>query len=167
MVSVVAVPEHVRRLRSQVGTDLLLLPSVSVLVRDGTRLLLVRHSGFDGQWGVVGGAVEVRESPAEAAVREAAEEIGVEVELVALVGVLGGPDYEVTYPNGDRAAYVTAVYTARIPRGSPVADGDEVTEAVWFEPAELGALALSRFARALLTATGFLDPGGPGATPQP
>jgi hypothetical protein len=87
-VSVVAVPEHVRRLRSRVGNDLLLLPSVSVLVIDGTRLLLVRHSGLGGQWGVVGGAVEVGESPADAAIREAAEEIGVEVELVQLVGVL-------------------------------------------------------------------------------
>ena len=173
--SVVAVPEHVRRLRSRVGHDLLLLPSVSVLVLDGTRLLLVRHSGLGGTWGVVGGAVEVGESPAAAAVREAAEEIGVDVELVELVGVLGGPDFEVTYPNGDRAAYVTAVYTARISGGSPVADGDEVSEAVWFELAEVGGIELSRFARALLTATGFLDPGGPGSsgraqvpgTPQP
>jgi len=75
-VSVVAVPEHVQRLRSSVGHDLLLLPSVSVLILDGTRLLLVRHAGLGAQWGVVGGAVEVGESPAEAAVREAAEEIG-------------------------------------------------------------------------------------------
>jgi ADP-ribose pyrophosphatase YjhB (NUDIX family) len=164
-VSVVAVPEHVRRLRTRVGHDLLLLPSVSVLVLDGTRLLLVRHRGPAGQWGVVGGAVEVGESPAEAAIREAREEIGVEIELVKLVCVLGGPDYEVTYPNGDRVAYVTAVYTARISRGTPVADGDEVSEALWFERTGLGGLTLSRFARALLTATGFLDPGGRGSGP--
>jgi ADP-ribose pyrophosphatase YjhB (NUDIX family) len=155
-VTVVAVPEHVRRLRASVGHDLLLLPSVSVLIVDGTRLLLVRHSGLDGRWGVVGGAVEVGESPAEAAVREAGEEIGVEVQLVRLIGVLGGSDYEVTYPNGDRAAYVTAVYTARISNGTPVADGDEVSDAVWFELAELGGLPLSPLARALLTTTGYL-----------
>jgi ADP-ribose pyrophosphatase YjhB (NUDIX family) len=165
--SVVAVPEHVRRLRSSVGHDLLLLPSVSVLILDGTRLLLVRHAGLGGQWGVVGGAVEVGESPAEAAVREAAEEIGVAVQLIRLIGVLGGPDYEVTYPNGDRAAYVAAVYTARISRGTPVADGDEVSDAVWFEPAELGGLPLSRLTRALLTSTGYLDPGGPRGAPLP
>jgi ADP-ribose pyrophosphatase YjhB (NUDIX family) len=117
---------------------------------------------------VVGGAVEVGESPpAEAAVREVGEEIGVDVELIRLVGVLGGPDYEVTYPNGDRAAYVTAVYTARISSGTPVADGDEVSEAVWSELAEVDGLALSRFARALLTATGYLDPGGRGSAKRP
>jgi ADP-ribose pyrophosphatase YjhB (NUDIX family) len=166
-VSIVAVPEHIRRLRSSVGHDLLLLPSVSVLILDGTRLLLVRHTGFGGEWGVVGGAVEVGESPAEAAVREAGEEIGAEVQLVRLIDVLGGPDYEVTYPNGDRAAYVTAVYTARISHGTPVADGDEVNDADWFDLAEVGGLALSRFTRALLTATGYLDPGGPSSAPVP
>jgi hypothetical protein len=29
--------------------------------------------------------------------------------LVQLLDVLGGPDYQVTYPNGDHTAYVTAV----------------------------------------------------------
>jgi hypothetical protein len=36
-----------------------------------------------------------------------------------LLDVLGGPEYEVSYPNGDRAAYVTAVYEGRIVSGSP------------------------------------------------
>jgi hypothetical protein len=42
----------------------------------------------------------------------------------------------------------------------PVADGDEVSEASWFELAEVGDLPLSLFARALLTATGFAGPAG-------
>jgi 8-oxo-dGTP pyrophosphatase MutT (NUDIX family) len=56
---------------------------------------------------------KVGESPAEAAVRETREEIGVEVRLMRVLDVLGGPDYEVSYPNGDRTAYVTTVY--RVP----------------------------------------------------
>ena len=63
--------------------------------------------------------MELGESPAETAIREAREEIGAEVRLKRLLGVLGGPDYEVTYPNGDRAAYVTAVYEAEIIDGVP------------------------------------------------
>jgi hypothetical protein len=59
---------------------------------------------------------------------------------VRRAGVLGGPDYEVTYPNGDRVAYVTAVYEARIVDGMPTAGDRE----------------LSRFARALLRDTGRL-----------
>ena len=96
---------HIARLRAAVGHDLLLLPSVSVLPIDQAgRLLLVRHAGHHDGWAGLGGAVEVGESPAEAAVREAREEIGVGIRLVRLVDVLGGPDYEVRYPNGDRAA---------------------------------------------------------------
>ena len=96
------------------------------------------------------------ESSAEAAVREAREEIGVDVRLVRLLDVLGGPDYEVSYPNGDRAAYVTAVYEARITEGSPAVSDGELSELAWFAPDELPGLTLSRFARALLHATGRL-----------
>ena len=153
----VGISAHVARLRAAVGHDLLLLPSSSVLPMDETgRVLLVRHAGHHDGWAVLGGAVEIGESPAEAAIREAREEIGVEVQLTRLLGVLGGPDYEVTYPNGDRTAYVTAAYEARIIDGTPVADHDELSDVAWFTREELSAVPLSRLARALLTATGYL-----------
>ena len=148
---------HIARLRAAVGHDLLLLPSVSVLPIDRAgRLLLVRHAGHHDGWAILGGAVEIGESPAEAAVRETREEIGAEVRLVRLLDVLGGPDYEVRYPNGDRAAYVTAVYEAAIIDGSPAVRDDELSDVAWFAPAQLAELELSRFARALLAATGYL-----------
>jgi ADP-ribose pyrophosphatase YjhB (NUDIX family) len=153
----VSIPAHIARLRAAVGHDLLLLPSVSVLpVDQAGRLLLVRHAGHDDGWGVLGGAVEVGESPAEAAVRETREEIGVDVRLVRLLDVLGGPDYQVNYPNGDRTAYVTAVYEAAIIDGSPAVSDDELAGIAWFAPEQLPRLELSRFSRALLTATGYL-----------
>jgi ADP-ribose pyrophosphatase YjhB (NUDIX family) len=147
---------HIRRLRSAVGHELLLLPSVSVLPVDETgRVLLVRHAGHHG-WAVLGGAVEIGESPAETAVREARVEIGTEVRLTRLLDVLGGPDYEVTYPNADRVAYVTAVYEAEIIGGTARVADSELTDAAWFSPDELAELTLNRFARALLTATGHI-----------
>jgi ADP-ribose pyrophosphatase YjhB (NUDIX family) len=149
---------HIARLRSAVGHELLLLPSVSVLpVDEAGRLLLVRHAGHDDGWAVLGGAVEVGESPAEAAIREAREEIGAEVRLTRLLDVLGGPDYQVSYPNGDLAAYVTAVYEAEIVNGHPrVADHDELSDMAWFRREQLPGLELSRLSRALLQATGHL-----------
>ncbi len=148
---------HIARLRAVVGHELLLLPSVSVLpVDEAGRVLLVRHAGHDNGWDVLGGAVDMGESPATAAAREAREEIGVDVQLVRLLDVLGGPDYEVSYPNGDRVAYVTAVYEAQVVGGSPVISDDELSELAWFGTGELPGLELSRFARALLTATGRL-----------
>ena len=152
--------EHVRRLRAAVGHDLLLLPSVSVLPADGAgRVLLVRHAGHGDGWGVLGGAVEPGESPAEAAVREAREEIGVPLRLRGLLAALGGPDFEVTYPNGDRAAYVTAVYAAEIVSGVPRPADGELSEVRWFSPAELATVPLSRLSRALLHAVGRIASG--------
>ncbi len=148
---------HIAKLRAAVGHDLLLLPSVSVLpVDEAGRLLLVRHAGHGDGWGTLGGAVEPGESPAAAAVREAREEISADIAIVRLLDVLGGTDYEVSYPNGDRTAYVTAVYEARIIAGSPAPGDGELSELAWFTPDELPALPLSRFARAPLHATGRL-----------
>lgn len=148
---------HIARLRAVVGHELLLLPSVSVLpVDEAGRVLLVTETGHEDGWHVLGGAVDRGESPAEAAVREAREEIGVEVRLVRLIDVLGGPEYEVRYPNGDQVAYVSAVYEARIIDGSPAPSDGELSDVAWFEPAELPALRLSKFACALLRTTGHL-----------
>jgi 8-oxo-dGTP pyrophosphatase MutT (NUDIX family) len=153
----VAISAHIARLRAAVGHDLLLLPSVSVLPVDPAgRLLLVRHAGHHDGWGVLGGAIDPGESPAEAAIRETREEIGVEVRLVRLLDVLGGPDYEVSYPNGDRTAYVTAFYEVAIISGAPAVSDDELSDLAWFTPAQLADLDLSRFARALFSATGYL-----------
>ncbi len=119
-------------------------------------MLLVRHAGHDDGWGILGGAVDVGESPAAAAVREAREEISADVQLVRLLDVVGGPDYEVSYPNGDRVAYVTAVYEARIISGHPATGDGELSDLAWYATSQLPGLQLSRFARALLQATGRL-----------
>ena len=153
----VGISAHIARLRAAVGHDLLLVPSVTVLLFDEAgRVLLVRHAGHHDEWGVVGGAIEIGESPAQAAVREAGEEIGAEVRLVRLLDVLGGPDYQVSYPNGDHTAYVTAVYAAELAGGVLRPDGSEVIGLAWFAREELAGLALSRFARAVLLATRHL-----------
>ncbi|WP_306207229.1 NUDIX domain-containing protein [Actinoplanes sp. RD1] len=150
---------HVARLRAAVGHDLIQLPSVSVLVTDDAgRLLLVRHTGLPDDWAVPGGAVELGESPAEAAAREIHEETGLRIAPPRLLDVLGGPDYEVTYPNGDRVAYVPVVYAAAIAGGTPAPDQEEVSELGWFAPAQLAGVPLNRFARALLRSTGRLTP---------
>jgi ADP-ribose pyrophosphatase YjhB (NUDIX family) len=154
----VVISAHIARLRAAIGHELILLPSVSVLpIDEAGRLLLVRHAAHPDGWAVLGGAVDLGESPAQAAVREAREEIGADIRLIRLLDVLGGPDYQVTYPNGDMAAYVTAVYAAEIVDGIPgVADDDELCDIAWFAPAELPALQLTRLSRALLHAAGHL-----------
>ncbi len=141
---------YVRRLRECIGTNLLVLPSASVLPRDDDgRILLVRVADT-GHWAVIGGAVEPDESPQECAVREAAEEAGVSVELGALLGVFGGPEYRVTYPNGDETSYVVTAFSARVVGGTPRPDGDETVEVAWFAPADLPVEEMGALNRALL-----------------
>lgn len=141
---------HVRALREHIGTELLLLPSAAALVRDDDgRLLLVRHADL-GVWGLPGGAIEPDEQPEEAAVRETEEESGLEVEIVRLLGVFGGPEYRITYGNGDRTAYVPIVYEARVVGGTARPDGLETSEVGWYEPAALESLPLTPLSRAVL-----------------
>jgi 8-oxo-dGTP pyrophosphatase MutT (NUDIX family) len=130
---------YLRRIRARIGSELLLLPAVSVLVWDDDgRLLLVRGADT-GTWQMIGGGVEPGESPADAARRETAEETGLQVSLTQIRGVIGGPRFQLTYPNGDQVAFVSTVFDARIVGGTPVPDDDEITEAAWFAPAELVA----------------------------
>jgi 8-oxo-dGTP pyrophosphatase MutT (NUDIX family) len=113
-----AISPYIRRLRELVGHQLLLLPSVAVLPRDDQgRVLLVQVSDT-GQWAAIGGAIEPDESPQQAGVREAQEEAGVEVRLGTLLGVLGGPEFRITYPNGDQTPYVSTVFEAVVVGGS-------------------------------------------------
>lgn len=147
---------HIARLRTFVGHDLLLLPSVAVFpVDEDGRILLVQQAGLDN-WSTLGGAVEFGESPAEAAIRESDEELGIRVRLARLLDVLGGPDFEVTYPNGDRVAWVVSAYEARITGGTPFVNDGELGGFGWFARDDLPGLQLSRFTRALLSETGLM-----------
>jgi 8-oxo-dGTP pyrophosphatase MutT (NUDIX family) len=147
---VMAVSPYIADLRRRIGHDLLLLPSVAVLPRDEDgRLLLVRHVE-SGQWATIGGTIEPDEDPADAARREAAEEAGVTVELRGILAAVGGPDYRVTYPNGDTAAYVAVVYDALVVGGDPRPDHDETSEVGWFAPDEVAELSIAGLNRRLL-----------------
>ncbi|MFC6592488.1 NUDIX hydrolase [Deinococcus lacus] len=50
-------------------------------------VLALRQSYGLGFWGVPGGVVDASETPAQAAVREAREEVGLEVSLGSVLGV--------------------------------------------------------------------------------
>ena len=62
--------DYVRRVRSRIGNEFLLMPSVTALVFDEERrVLLVRLSRRD-VWVAPGGAVDPDEAPQDAVVRE-------------------------------------------------------------------------------------------------
>ena len=86
---------HVRAIRSKIGNDLLVLPSVAIMLFDRRKRLLLAQDVASGFWMTVGGAIEPDETPADAAVRECWEETGLLVEPTGLLGVFGGPGFRV------------------------------------------------------------------------
>ena len=151
------ISNYARRLRAKVGNDLLLMPSVTALVFDESRrVLLVRPTRRENVWVAPGGAVDPDEQPQDAVVREVWEETGLLVEPTELRGVFGGPEYRVWYANGDEVGYMMAVYECRVRGGVLRVDGDEISEARYFSPADMDNVTLSRWARVVvpyLTAT--------------
>jgi ADP-ribose pyrophosphatase YjhB (NUDIX family) len=146
----VAISPYVASIRQKIGTELLLVPTVAVLpvAADG-RILLVRQVD-SGRWATIGGLVEPDESPEDAARREAAEEAGVQVRLGRILAALGGPEYRITYPNGDQASCVSVVYEAAVEAGTARPDGDETCEVGWFDRDELAGVDLNALNRHLL-----------------
>ncbi len=115
----------IRALRDKVGHDLLALQSATVVVFDeGGRMLLAQDTE-SGLWMTIGGAIEPGETPPDAAVRECYEEAGLLVKLVRLIGVFGGPRFQISYANGDIASYVAIVFEGCQVGGTLRADGSE------------------------------------------
>jgi 8-oxo-dGTP pyrophosphatase MutT (NUDIX family) len=147
----VGISDYVRGLREKIGNDFLLMPAVGALLRDDEgRVLLVQH--VEGRWQLPGGAVDPYEHPDDAIVRECLEEAGIDVEPVRIVGAFGGADYEITYENGDRAAYVVTVYEVRLVAGDPAPNDDETQAVGWFATDELDGLEIFRGTRTTLRA---------------
>jgi ADP-ribose pyrophosphatase YjhB (NUDIX family) len=123
---------YMRWLRDRVGSELVQVPAVSVVVRDETERILLVQDATSRVWLIPGGAIEPTETPAEAAVREIQEETGLRIELLRVLGVFGGPEFVVSYPNGDRTSYVSVGFEARVVSGELVPDGEEIVEAAYF-----------------------------------
>ncbi|REJ08215.1 NUDIX domain-containing protein [Microbacterium bovistercoris] len=142
------VSPYIASLRAHVGHDLLLIPAVTAVIRDGDRFLLARHSD-SGMWGLIGGSIEPGEHPAGAMAREVREEIGAGIRILGIVGVYGGEELVVEYPNGDRVAYVTTAYSCEL-TGAPRPDLDEILEVAWFTRDEVAALDLQPYVEQVL-----------------
>ena len=112
-------------------------------------MLLARRTKPPFQWSFPGGALEPGESAEAAAIREAREEISVEIEIVAKLG-----EREVA-PAGMARRYVISVFAARLLSGTPQT-GPEAAAIGWFHPAEIAALdataGLAAFAEAAVHA---------------
>jgi len=142
------VPDFVLALRDKVGHDPLWLPGVTAVIRRGDDVLLVRRSD-NGQWTPVTGIADPGEEPAVTAAREAMEETGVRIRVDRLAMTSVHP--EVTYDNGDRAAYLDLTFACTWLDGEAHVADDESSDVRWWPLASLPSMSdlmMSRIAAA-------------------
>ena len=120
----------------------------AVVLDDNDRVLLVHHNGI-GLWLNPGGHVDENETPAEAAVREVAEETGIRARVLGEAGfahpaVVGhvAPwaiiEMEVTDSKVGTHRHIDFVYVCRAVGGALTAQLEEVADARWVPIADLG-----------------------------
>jgi ADP-ribose pyrophosphatase YjhB (NUDIX family) len=113
-------------------------PTASALVVREGRLLLTRRAREPrrGMWDAPGGFIDPGEHPEDALVRELAEETGLEIEVLGLVG------FFLDRYGEDGVATLNVFYEARV-AGGRERPADDVSEIGWFP---LDALPLAEIA---------------------
>lgn len=127
----------------------------AVCVDDRSRLLLCRMSRRTrqpGTWTLPGGGVQHGEDPADAAVRELAEEAGL---TGRVTGVLGVQSDVYEQPSGALTHGIRLLYLVAVDHRETTTEVDGGTDAAeWFEPDALDGLALSAHAAAAIAELG-------------
>ena len=103
-------------------------PTSSVLIIEQGRVLLVRRGiePYLGWWDIPGGFLENGEDPEVGAMREVAEETGLQINLTELLGI-----YIDTYGQGGEYT-LNLCYVAELAGGQP-RPATDVTELHWFD----------------------------------
>ena len=125
-------------------------PSVFVVVRrDDGRLLLVQRLD-SGVWELPGGQVDVGETASGTAVRETAEEAGVDVVVTGLAGLFTDPGHVVRGVGGQVRQQFVLLFRAHPVGGAPRGDQQETSAAAWVPVEDLPGLRMEPAVRAWL-----------------
>jgi ADP-ribose pyrophosphatase YjhB (NUDIX family)/rhodanese-related sulfurtransferase len=115
----------------------------AAIVDEEGRLLLVERAD-DRCWGLISGWVEPGEHPAETVVREAKEEVGLDVAVGELLGVFHRPASSATGPH----AVVSVVYRTTVTGGEITLQPHEVLAVRWWHADDVPAWHLDHETRA-------------------
>ena len=118
-----------------------LVVAVTVFVQDEEgRVLLIRRSD-NSLWALPGGAQDVGESTAQAAVREVEEETGLHIELTAISGIYSDPAHVIAYDDGEVRQEFSICLRARVVGGT-IRTSSESSEVKWVEPESIQTIPI-------------------------
>lgn len=117
-----------------------LVPSVTAVVVDEIGRLLLIHKVDNNRWALPGGAIDVGESAPAAAVRETAEETGLETEILGLVGIYTDPRHVMRYDDGEVRQQFSLCFRAQPVGGSLRNQPSETKEARWVAANDVATL---------------------------
>lgn len=124
--------EYYKNLREKIGNQLIFVPAVVGIIRNNQGEILFGRKHNEKNWGLIAGAIEIGETPAQAMVREAFEETGLIIETNRIIGVYGGEDQRLTYKNGHQVEYLTVVFECSIKDGQLTPDNEEMSDLQYF-----------------------------------
>jgi ADP-ribose pyrophosphatase YjhB (NUDIX family) len=117
-----------------------------VVANDAGEILLIRRTD-NGNWAVPGGAIDLGESGARAAVRETLEESRIHCAITGIVGIYSDPKHAILYTsNGEARQEFSIVLTAQAGSGQPT-PSSESSDVRWVPPSELLGYAMDRSMR--------------------
>jgi ADP-ribose pyrophosphatase YjhB (NUDIX family) len=139
-------------------------PTGTVVLLDGERFLAIRRARppQQGLWELPGGFCDGWEHPRDAAAREAREELGVDLDLGAFVGMWIGT-YEF---QGEPLPVLDCFWAARLPSGATITlDPAEGSELAWMplsDPPPLAFPTMDSAVQEVRRSSGRLVPGSHG-----
>lgn len=118
-----------------------LVVAVTAFVDDGRgHTLLIRRTD-SGLWALPGGAVDFGEDVAAAAGRETAEETGIEITTVGIVGIYSDPRHVIAYDDGEVRQEFSICLRAK-PTGGELRTSNESSAVDWVSRDQLRDLAI-------------------------
>lgn len=120
---------YVKNLRSCIGHELLMFPTVSAVVVNDSEEVLLGQRSDNHKWSIISGMLDPGEQPADAILREIYEGTGVQAEIDRLAGVAL---HEVTYPNGDLCHMLKTWFRCHPISGEARVNDEESVSVRWF-----------------------------------
>lgn len=128
----------------------------NIIVDDEGRILLIRRSeqekNFPGMWALVSGKIEWGGTVQEALKREAAEKVGVDVDIIRFTG-----RYYDAHNRHPTKTMICLPHICKIKSGTPRAnDPEEVADVRWFAPKEIQKLDMAYDHKQILQDEGLI-----------